>query len=305
MPTLETYEGVYLWHYVPSLPLAITFTALFCLATTAHIWKLSTTKMWSNLPFVLGGICRSQSKLFLEPLTNIMASLVEIIGYVFRAVSTYSTGKLVPYIMQDIFLVLPPVFFAATLYMTYSHIVRAIHGEPFSPISMRWATRFFVTGDIVCLLIQGNAAGLLAKPETTKTGDYIIIAGLVLQIFIFVYFLICCLLFNIRFRVQVGETEVTAHVPWQACLNMLYVTSTAILARNIFRVVEFAMQSVDDASYLVTHEWPLYAFDGALMLSLMVVFFFWYPSQLHAKLRGSMVELTTSETPFADPRIEP
>ncbi|CAG7997219.1 unnamed protein product [Penicillium nalgiovense] len=280
MPILETYEGVYLWHYVPSLPLAITFTALFCLATTAHIWKLHTTKMWSNLPFVLGGI-------------------LEIIGYVFRAVSTYSTGELVPYIMQDIFLVLPPVFFAATLYMTYSHVVIAIHGEPFSPISMRWATRFFVTGDIVCLLIQGNAAGLLAKPETTKTGDYIIIAGLILQIFIFVYFLICCLLFNMRFRVQVGEAEATAHVPWQACLNMLYVTSMAILARNIFRVVEFAMQSVDDTGYLVTHEWPLYAFDGALMLLVMVVFFFWYPSQLHTKSRDSMVELTTSGTPFA------
>ncbi|KAJ5459154.1 RTA1 like protein-domain-containing protein [Penicillium desertorum] len=280
MPALQTYEGVYLWHYVPSLPLAITFTALFCLATTAHIWKLHTTKMWSNIPFVLGGI-------------------MEIIGYVFRAVSAYSTGELVPYIMQDIFLVLPPVFFAATLYMTYSHIVRAIHGEPFSPISMRWATRFFVTGDIVCLLIQGNAAGLLAKPETTKTGDYIIIAGLILQILIFVYFLICCLLFNMRFRAKVGGTASTAHVPWQACLNMLYVTSMAILARNIFRVVEFALQSVDDAGYLVTHEWPLYAFDGALMLSVMVVFFFWYPSQLHAKLRDSMVELTTSRSPVA------
>ena len=98
---------------------------------------------------------------------------------------------------------------------------------------------------------------------------------------------------------QVGETEATAHVPWQACLNMLYVTSMAILARNIFRVVEFAMQSVDDAGYLVTHEWPLYAFDGALMLLVMVVFFFWYPSQLHTKSRDSMVELTTSGTPFA------
>ncbi|CAG8886049.1 unnamed protein product [Penicillium egyptiacum] len=255
MPTLETYEGVYLWHYVPSLPLALTFTVLFCLATTAHIWKLHTTKIWSNLPFVLGGI-------------------LEIIGYVFRAVSTNSTGGLLPYVIQDIFLVLPPVFFAATLYMTYFHIVKAIHGEPFSPISMRWATRFFIAGDIVCLLIQGNAAGLLAKSETTKTGDYIIIAGLILQILIFVYFLICCLLFNMRFRAQVGESHAAAHVPWQTCLNMLYVTSMAILVRNIFRVVEFAMQSVNDTGYLVTHEWPLYAFDGALMLSVMVLFFF-------------------------------
>nr|ADY16701.1 putative RTA1-like transmembrane protein [Penicillium aethiopicum] len=255
--------------------------------------------MWSNLPFILGGNCRTQCNLYRKPLANPWLCLVEIIGYAFRAVSTYSTGKLVPYIMQDIFLVLPPVFFAATLYMAYSHIVKAIHGERFSPISMRWATRFFVTGDIVCLLIQGNAAGLLAKPETTKTGDYIIIAGLILQIFIFVYFLICCLLFNMRVRAKVGDTGVTAHVPWQACLNMLYVTSMAILARNIFRVIEFGMQSVDDAGYLVTHEWPLYTFDGALMFSVMVVYFFWYPSQLHTMLRDSMVELTTSETPFA------
>jgi len=57
MPTLQTYMGVYLWNYVPSLPLAVVFAALFALATILHTWKMVKTKMWFCLPFVIGGAC--------------------------------------------------------------------------------------------------------------------------------------------------------------------------------------------------------------------------------------------------------
>jgi hypothetical protein len=56
MPTLETYQDVYLWHYVPSLPLAVTFATLFGLATAIHVWRMYRMKMWFCLPFAIGGI---------------------------------------------------------------------------------------------------------------------------------------------------------------------------------------------------------------------------------------------------------
>jgi hypothetical protein len=56
MPTLETYQGAYLWNYVPSLPAAVTFAVLFGLATAAHSWRMSTLKSWFCLPFVCGGL---------------------------------------------------------------------------------------------------------------------------------------------------------------------------------------------------------------------------------------------------------
>jgi len=58
MPTLQTYRGVYLWHYIPSLPAAILFAVLFALVTVAHGWKMISTRMWFCAPFVIGGICR-------------------------------------------------------------------------------------------------------------------------------------------------------------------------------------------------------------------------------------------------------
>jgi hypothetical protein len=77
MPALETYHGTYLWHYVPSLPAAITFATLFGLATIAHGWKMLTTRMWFCLPFVIGGICASRPRSNCSPIsaTNTISSL--------------------------------------------------------------------------------------------------------------------------------------------------------------------------------------------------------------------------------------
>ena len=78
MPTLETYHGVYLWHYVPSLPLAITFAIVYGLATMTHGWKMVTTRMWFCLPFVIGCICassRPSSTCSPTSATNIPSSL--------------------------------------------------------------------------------------------------------------------------------------------------------------------------------------------------------------------------------------
>lgn len=180
--------------------------------------------------------------------------------------------------------------------MVYSRIVRAVHAEDLSPVPMRWATSIFVTGDFTCFMIQGNAAGLLGNENLTLIADYIIIAGLVLQIIVFVLFIICCGIFNRRMRVYVAESCPVIHLPWQSCLNMLYTTSSAVLLRNIFRVVEFVMQSVNQNGYLPTTEWPLYLFDGSLMLLLMVVFYLGYTHELHRGERDSSIHLLDMES---------
>lgn len=214
----------------------------------------------------------------------------EVIGYAARAVSYDSTGSLGGYLIQAIFLVIPPVFFAASLYMVYSRIVRAVHGDNFSLISPRWTTRIFVIGDLTCLNIQSGGSGLLAHPDVASIGTYIIVSGLILQALIFVGFMYCCLVFNNRFRAHIAEAGATSNIPWQSSLNMLYTTSVAILVRNIYRVVEFIM---GQHGYLLETEWPLYVFDGALMLLVMVCFYVWYPSQLQPSINESMIELTS------------
>ena len=59
MPELETYKGVYLWHYVPSLAASAAFAGLFGILTLANSLRMVLSRMWFCLPFVIGGICAS------------------------------------------------------------------------------------------------------------------------------------------------------------------------------------------------------------------------------------------------------
>lgn len=79
---------------------------------------------------------------------------------------------------------------------------------------------------------------------------------------------------------------------------MLYCTSVTIMARNIFRTIEYVM---GEEAYLLTNEWPLYVFDFGPMAVLMLAFLIWYPGNLHGKGREAM-ELHSRDSagePFA------
>lgn len=145
--------------------------------------------------------------------------------------------------------------------------------------------------DFTCFSVQGNAAGLLGNPDLALTGDCIIIAGLIWQIVVFVLFIACCVIFNQRMIAHLKKTERVLDLPWQSWFTMLYVTSAAILARNIYRVIEFIGQAIDQNGYLLTHEWPLYVFDAALMLFVMAGFYIWYPNTHQSQTTESITEL--------------
>lgn len=76
---------------------------------------------------------------------------MEVVGYIARAIAPNSTAEMGPFIVQAVFLLLPPNFFAATLYMVYARVVRSVHGDRFSMIAPRWTTRTFVIGDFLRL----------------------------------------------------------------------------------------------------------------------------------------------------------
>lgn len=285
MPELRPYRGnYYLWHYIPSLPGAIVFAVLFAIATAFHGWKMARTRLWFCSLFVVGGF-------------------FEVIGYLTRIAAREHTNSLAVYLVQSVFLLLPAVLLAASLYMVYSRVIRALppDSDRFSLISARWTTRVFVVGDFMTLNVQGTGAGLLGKSaRMTEIGNWIVVAGLILQILLFLGFMVCCLTFHLRYRAYVrtggGGVRQTTQVPWEAVLNMLYVTSLLVLVRNLFRVVEFVM---GQEGYLLRVEWPIFAFDGALMLLVMIGFYVWYPSCLvpvdGGQGRGEMMELASTE----------
>ncbi|KAJ4137285.1 hypothetical protein NW768_002867 [Fusarium equiseti] len=270
MAQLKPFKGnYYLWEYVPSLPGAIAFSVAFLLITLAQGYRMFRGKHWFTFPFFIGGIC-------------------EVLGYIFRALAYNATNSLAIYIMQSLFLLLPPVFFAATLYMVYSRIVRAVGGEEFSLITVRKTTRLFVIGDFITFNIQGNGGGLLANQKLANVGKIIVIVGLIAQIILFLAFVTICVVFHRRFRAHLRRSDALVEVRWESYLNMLYITSAFILIRNIFRVVEFIM---DKDGYLMQKEWPTFVFDAVLMFLVMVAFYVWYPGNLTSTSRDSTVEL--------------
>ena len=287
MPTLDTYYGVYLWPYIPSLPLSIIFAVLFTVSTVMHSYKMTSHRLWFCLPFVLGILCTFSLTLYVANIAG------EVIGYISRAIAWTATGSLIPYILQAIFLVIPPVLFAASLYMVYSRLVRAVNGQQCSLLSPHTSTRIFVLGDFICLNIQSSGSGLLASEDvdTVHIGEYIVMGGLILQILVFLVFMWTCGTFDRRFRILVAGGRHT-DVPWKQCLFMLYATSVAILVRNVYRVVEFALGK---QGYIYSHEWPAYVFDAALMVLVTAAFYFWHPSDLHI-VKEHMVELTETCT---------
>ncbi|OIW34302.1 RTA1-domain-containing protein [Coniochaeta ligniaria NRRL 30616] len=274
MPTLESHNGYLLWHYIPSIAAAIVFAIIFALLTAVHLWRMIQTRMWFCLPFVIGGF-------------------FEIIGYGGRAAATNSTGELMPYIIQSMFLLLPPVLFAASLYMVLGRLIRSVQAERYSIIPPRWLTKVFVAGDVASFFIQGGGAGIMVggKADSMKTGQNVVVCGLILQVVMFAVFIVTGLHFNLRFRSR-GNTETWAHVPWQRTLNMLYVTSGFVMVRNIFRVVEY-VGGTD--GYLLSTEWPLYVFDGALMVFTMSYFLWRYPSELKAHLSHPDMQLRSTD----------
>lgn len=182
-----------------------------------------------------------------------------------------------PYIIQSVFILIAPTLFAAAVYMVLARIILSVQAERLSPIRIDRITTVFVSCDIVTFLVQGGGAGMMAQSSLTKIGQYIVLAGLILQIITFVLFLVTSFTFKSRMDRDHTLLSVSADVPWKKHLFSLYAVSAMILLRSIFRVVEYGL---GNNGYLLSNEWPNYVLDALPMLVAMVLFAIWHPSEL-------------------------
>lgn len=218
---------------------------------------------------------------------------VEAVGYAARAKASSATNKLMPYVIQQVFILLPPALFAATIYMTLSRIIRLVGGEHLSIISPRWLTRVFVGGDVLSFVIQGNSASMTilaeSHPALASVGNWMVIGGLAIQLCSFTLFWITALVFHARMRKVPTARSFQVDQSWVDVLYMLYTVSALIIVRSIFRVVDYVMDF--SGGYLLTHEWSLYVFDCVPMLIVVAVFFRTYPDQVVMKETSEEIRL--------------
>ncbi|EYE91586.1 uncharacterized protein EURHEDRAFT_518284 [Aspergillus ruber CBS 135680] len=92
-------------------------------------------------------------------------NLVEIIGYIGRCVAHNNTTTMGPYIIANIFILLGPTLFAASIYITLERLIRRVQGEHLSLIRVTRLTKTFVWGGMLSFVVQGNSSSLSsAKP---------------------------------------------------------------------------------------------------------------------------------------------
>lgn len=182
--------------------------------------------------------------------------------------------------MQTTLLLLGPSLLAASIYMVLGRMIRIIGAEELSPIRVNWLTKIFVIGDVLSFLMQSSGGGMLASATTTDSinlGNNIIKVGLAVQILFFAFFMIVTVIFHLRIHRNPVPTSKSVGVPWMRQLYVLYVASTLILIRCIFRFLEY-MQGQDGV--LLKHEVYMYIFDAALMFIAMALFNWCHPSTI-------------------------
>ncbi|KAG6368692.1 hypothetical protein INS49_002905 [Diaporthe citri] len=198
-------------------------------------WRMFKTKTWFCLPFAIGGFFESA-------------------GCCARASAHNKTGRIMPYAVQNVFILLGP------------GPLRSIHIH---------VSGTFVTGDVLSFVVQGGAAGLMVTGKTPELGKGIVIAGLMIQIVIFGFFAVTAVIFQRRIKRNPTNESYDLSIPWKKSMQMLFIVSALIMIRSCFRVVEYAM---GNDGYLLGHEWTLYIFDSVLMFTVMVVYYLWYPN---------------------------
>ncbi|KPM36697.1 hypothetical protein AK830_g9860 [Neonectria ditissima] len=267
VPGVEpTKGGLYLWRYHPNKGAAVLFLLLF-LATFLYIcWKIFKTKAKFCIAFAVG-------------------CFFEVVGYGARISAGSKTGKLMPFVIQNMFILVAPALLAASVYMTLGRIITSIRAEKHSMIRPKRLTKTFVTGDILSFVIQGGASGLMVvqKPGLSIWGERMVIIGLLVQVIMFALFAAIAVVFHRRMRRNPTTDSFDGLIPWESALHMLYAVSLLIMVRSIFRVVEYAQ---GQGGYSLMHEWTLYIFDSLLMFIVAVLFGWRFPSDLEP--RGSI-----------------
>ncbi|KAF7560349.1 hypothetical protein G7046_g3802 [Stylonectria norvegica] len=271
MAQLEPYIGdYYLWHYLPSRAASAICALVFAITTAVVAWRMWKTKTWYCSVFAIGG-------------------LFEVIGFAARISAYNQTGKMMPFVIQNTFILLAPALFAASVYMVLGRIIQQVHGEALSIVPVRWLTKLFVFGDVMSFMVQGGAAGLMATGGHAQMGENMVVGGLLVQVTVFGLFVVTTVIFQMRIRKNPTSESLDPTVSWKKYLYMLYAISLLIITRSVFRVVEYAMGS---DGYPLRHEWTLYVFDALLMAFVMVIFIVQYPSGLGNKLyRQSLIPL--------------
>ncbi|KAJ3101319.1 hypothetical protein HK100_004558 [Physocladia obscura] len=235
----------------PSSSLAIIGCAIFALIFFAHLIQSIQFKTRYLIPMII-------------------ASFMEVVGYAIRYKSIGDPFNLLEYSVQQTFIILAPIFLAASQYIMLEKLIINVGGS-YSPIRHTLIAKIFVGCDILSFLVQcAGSAVLLTIPSLFVTGTNILIAGLVVQVISFTAFLITASAFYYR------ASQDNKGMGWRIIFIVLFASATLVLIRSVFRVIEF---SSGYSGPIVKDENYMYAFDFGLIAIAIILFNFFHPAR--------------------------
>lgn len=228
--------GIVIYGYTPALALAVIGAVTFGTSTLLHLAQVLRYRTWYFAIIIVG-------------------AAMEVVGYIFRALSSQvDPYSVIYFVVQYFFIVCAPVFFSAAIYVVLSRFINKA-GRQYTPLPPKVIVIVFVVLDVVTTGIQIAGAALIGKAESddkdSTTPNNILLAGLAIQVFSFAVFLVLLCACAWRVRQQKDTTVWARSSRAQLLLLALVITSVLIELRTIFRLIETA-QGV--FGYLSSHE---------------------------------------------------
>lgn len=244
-----------LWPYTPSLGLNSYFLAryaiLFCIEL---IQVVIAKKRYGKY------VEKTKSKRFTNQQIPLLVGLVlEAAGYGFRIGARNADDSIFINAIQSLFLLIAPIFIAATMYMSLGQIIQVLRAEQVSLIKVKYLTKIFVTGDIISFILQASGGGMMVMEGMRDFGKWLAVGGLIVQLFFFFGFIVAVVhlwisLFNIHRRSRFASggpaldsktgfllsNNLSGWGNWKHALGCLLFASLLIFVRSIFRTVEFS-----------------------------------------------------------------
>ncbi|PPJ56726.1 hypothetical protein CBER1_08664 [Cercospora berteroae] len=258
---------IVIYGYTPALAVGVLGVALFFTAAVAHLYLLVRHRTWYFTPMLVG-------------------TIMEIVGYTFRLLSSQQNPYSVPYfVVQYFFIVVAPVLFSAAIYTIVSVMIN-IYGREFAPLPPKAVLGIFITCDVVATIVQVAGAALVGVAYSNQrdptTPNNILLAGLAFQVFSFAVFLVILAWTLVKARKSPERIDIGFVVG-------LVIATLAVYLRTVFRLAETAEGLM---ATLSTHEVYFGCLEFAPIVVAVFVFTYWHPGRWlkSGVLADSMIE---------------
>ncbi|KAL2073396.1 hypothetical protein VTL71DRAFT_10720 [Oculimacula yallundae] len=215
--------------YIPTLPGNAIFAAIFGIYLVVQIYLGIKHKTWGYMTSMVIGL------------------LLEIIGYVGRILLHNDPFNNNNFLIYLVTLTIAPALLSASIYLCLARIVN-IYGENLSRFKPRTYTLFFVTCDLICLVLQALGGALASMADTKSQADLgknIMMAGLVFQVVSLTCFATAATEFGLRVWKAQGQwnpryLRIVATRLFKAFLIGLAVATVTIFIRSVYRIAELS-----------------------------------------------------------------